>query len=149
MGLQYGLVLRNWLTLAVLFGGTSWGAAPSYSAAGIVHIGNYAPGPFAPNSILVVFGKDLAWSTQTLAASDIRDGHLPTVLSYTQVYVDYSRVPLFYVSPTQINFLLPAKIDFKEVVVRVDREGTSGPEVTIPIVDAAPALFATDAGYAI
>src|SRR5690242_9721842 len=116
MGLQYGLVLRNWLALAVLFGGTAWGAAPSYSAAGIVHIGNYAPGPFAPNSILVIFGKDLSWSTQTLTTADLKEGSLPIYLNYTRVFVDNSAVPLFYVSPTQINFLLPSKIDFKEVV---------------------------------
>lgn len=144
-----GVVLRIWLALAVLFAGTAWGAAPSYSAAGIVHIGNYAPGPFAANSILVVFGTDLARSTQALTAADIKGIFLPFELNYTRVYVDNSPVPLFYVSATQVNFMLPARLEFKQVVVRVVREGFSGPEVSIPIVSAAPALFATAAGYAI
>ena len=142
-------MLRIWPALAVLLAGTAWGAAPSYSAAGIVHIGNYAPGPFAANSILAAFGTDLARSAQTLAESDIRGGFLPFELNYTRVYVDNSAVPLFYVSATQVNFMLPAKLEFKQAVVRIVREGISGPELTIPITDAAPALFATSAGYAI
>ena len=46
-------MIRAWLAMAVLFGGTVWGAAPSYVAAGIVNAANYAPGPFAPNSVLL------------------------------------------------------------------------------------------------
>jgi uncharacterized protein (TIGR03437 family) len=149
MQLQYGLVRRIWPALAVLFVGTAWGAAPSYSTAGIVHIGNYAGGPFAPSSILAVFGTNLARSSQSLVAADIKGGRLPLELNYTRVYVDNLAVPLFFVSETQVNFMLPARVEFKQVVVRVVREGQSGPEISIPIVDAAPALFVTAAGYAI
>jgi uncharacterized protein (TIGR03437 family) len=142
-------VLRIWLALAVPLAGIAWGAAPSYSDAGIVHIGNYAPGPFAPNSILVIFGTNLARSAQGITAADIKDNRLPSELNYTRVFVDDSAVPLFYVSPGQVNFMLPATLDYKQAVVRVVREGLTGPEVKIPIVNAAPALFATEAGYAI
>ena len=142
-------MLRIRLALAFLFAGTAWGAAPSYSAAGIVHIGDYAGGPFAPNSILVVFGQDLARSAQSMVSGDIKGGFLPLELNSTRVYVDNSAVPLFYVAPTQVNFMLPARIDGKQAVVRVVREGWTGPEVAIPIVEAAPALFSTSSGYAI
>ena len=126
----------------------AWAAAPSYSAANIVNNGDGSPGPFAPNSILSIFGTDLARSPYALAPSDIHDNTLPTELNYTRVYIDDSPVPLFYVSETQINFLVPSRQSVGPAVVRVMREGLTGPKVTIPVVDAAPALFA-NANYAI
>jgi hypothetical protein len=54
--------IRTWLTVPVLCAGTVWGAGPSYSAAGIVNASNYAAGPFAPNSVIAVFGVGLARS---------------------------------------------------------------------------------------
>ena len=126
----------------------AWAAAPSYSAANIVNNGDGSPGPFAPNSILSIFGTDLARSPYALAPSDIHDNTLPTELNYTRVYIDDSPVPLFYVSETQINFLVPSRQSVGPAVVHVMREGLTGPKVTIPVVDAAPALFA-NANYAI
>ena len=96
----------RWIVLAALGAGAAWGA-PSYTAAGIVNAGNYAPGPFAPNSILTIFGSGLARSSQGLTAADIQGGLLPTELNYTRVYVDNYPAPLFYVSDGQINFLVP------------------------------------------
>jgi uncharacterized protein (TIGR03437 family) len=63
--------------------------------------------------------------------------------------VDNYPAPLFYVSDGQINFLVPAKQVTGDVKIRVAREGLSGPEVTIQVADAAPALFSTTGGYAI
>jgi uncharacterized protein (TIGR03437 family) len=142
-------VLRAWLALAVLFGGIARGAAPSYSVAGIVNTGNYAPGPFAPNAILTIFGTSLARSAQAIAPSDIKDNQLPIELNYTQVFVENSATPLFYVSDGQINFLLPSKLLAGSARIRVVREGISGPEVLVTVGDAAPALFITASGYAI
>ena len=45
-----------WLALAVLFCGAARGAAPSYSAAGIVSTASYAPAPFASNTPLGFIG---------------------------------------------------------------------------------------------
>jgi uncharacterized protein (TIGR03437 family) len=140
---------RVCLALAAAISATAWGAAPSYSVSSIVNASNYTPGPFAPNSILALFGTGLARAAQSLGAEDIRSGYLPTELNYTRVYVDNSPAPLFYVSDTQINFLLPSRQATGNTVIRVAREGLSGPEVTVSVVDAAPALFTTDSGYAI
>ena len=53
-------MIRPWLAMAVLFGGTASGAGPSYVLAGVVNAANYAAGPFAPNSVLSVFGSGLS-----------------------------------------------------------------------------------------
>jgi uncharacterized protein (TIGR03437 family) len=127
---------------------------PSYSAASIVNAANGAPGPFAPNSILTIYGSGLARSDQGITSADIHGGFLPTELNSTQVFVggDASggtAAPLFYVSDTQINFVLPGTIGLGPVVIRVVREGQYGPAVTLQLAIAAPALFTNAAGYII
>src|SRR5579872_3179338 len=47
-------VHRAWPALAVLLCSAARGQAPAYSAAGIVNTANYAPGPFAPNSVVSI-----------------------------------------------------------------------------------------------
>jgi len=142
-------VIRAWLALAVLLCPAARGAAPSYNAAGIVNTGNYSPGPFAPNSIVSIFGSGLARSSQALAAGDIHDGILPTELNYTQVFVDNIPAPLFYVSDGQINFLIPSTQSTGDTKIRVASQGVSGPEITVTVVDSAPALFVMAGSYAI
>jgi uncharacterized protein (TIGR03437 family) len=115
----------------------------------IVNAPNYAPGPFAPNSIATIFGSGLARSSQGLTAGDIFNNTLPAELNSTRVYVMDSPAPLLYVSSGQINFLVPGNQLAGEVKIRVVREGLTGPEVTVTLLDAAPALFQTAAGYAI
>ena len=142
-------MLRMWLVFALLLANTAWGQAPVYSAAGMVNGPNYAPGPFAPNSIVSIFGSGLARSSQGVTAGDILNNTLPTELNGTHVYVMNSPAPLLYVSDGQVNFLVPGNQLDGDVKIRVVREGLTGPEVTVTLVDAAPALFQTAAGYAI
>ena len=142
-------MLRTWLLLALLLANAAWGQAPVYSAASMVNGSNYAPGPFAPNSIVSIFGSGLAWSSQGVTAADIVNNTLPTELNGTHVYMDDQPAPLLYVSDGQINFLVPGNQLDGDVKIRVVREGVTGPEFTVTLVDAAPALFQTAAGYAI
>ena len=149
-------VFRAWPALVVLFLGVARGAAPSYSAAGIVNSADYSTGPFAPNSLLTIFGTGLATATHSLAASDIINNTLPTNMNGTAVYVDYSPAPLFYVAADphgQINFVLPSRVCAPAppctVVVRVVVNSLSGPDITLNVTAAAPALFPTADGFAI
>jgi uncharacterized protein (TIGR03437 family) len=134
--------------MAALLAGVAWGQAPAYIAAGLVNASDYSAGPFAPNSVLSLFGSNLAWDTHQLGVDDVINDTLPTSMASVEVYVDNWPVPLIYVSSTQINFIIPGNEIAGSVPVRVVREGVTGPEVTIQLVDAAPALFAS-AGYAI
>lgn len=139
-------MLRVFLAMAVVLCGIANGASPSYTAANFVNTGNYSPGPFAPGSVVTVFGSGLSRSAQGLKASDIHDNTLPMVLNFSQVFVDNMPAPLLYVSDTQINFLIPSKQLPGDVRIRVVRQGQTGPEVTVIVVDAAPALFAMPDG---
>jgi uncharacterized protein (TIGR03437 family) len=139
-----------WLGAGV-FCGALWGAAPSYEAAGILNVADLSPGPFAPNTVVALFGTDLAWSTQAITAEDVRAGLLPTALNGVQVFVSGWPAPLYLISPSQINFLMPPNQVAGQVKIRVVRQGVNGPNVVVTIKDAAPGLFPNpDAqGYAI
>jgi uncharacterized protein (TIGR03437 family) len=143
------MVYRVWIVLAGLVPSLAWGQAPAYSASSFVNSSNYSAGPFAPNSVLTVFGTNLAWSEHVLTAGDIAGNTLPTLLNGVGVYVDNVPAPLLYVAPAQINFIIPSSEIAGDVAVRVVREGVTGPEVTITLADAAPALFVWDGGYAV
>lgn len=150
-------MIRTWLALAVLSAGIARGAGPSYSAAGIVNASNYTSGPFAPNSVIAVFGVGLARSTHALADADLvactssllAARCLPLELNYVRVYVQDQPVPLLFVSDGQVNFLMSSVETAGPVKVRVVTEGITGPEITVTLVDAAPALFSIAGGYAI
>ena len=150
------MVIRTWLALAVLCAGTARGAGPSYSAAGIVNASNYAPGPFAPNSVISVFGAGLARSTHALASADLvrctsslAGLCVPLEMNYVRVYVQDQPMPLLFVSDGQVNFLMSSVESAGPVKVRVVTEGITGPEITVTLVEAAPALFSMTGGYVI
>ena len=136
------------LALAVLCCGSAWGAAPSYSVTGIVSTGSYAAGPFAPNSLVTIFGDDLSTGTRGLLASDIVGNLLPTELNSTRVNINFFPAPLFYVSEKQINLLIPGRLGFGKAELQVVRQGQRGPTVIIELAPAAPALFVNE-DYAI
>jgi uncharacterized protein (TIGR03437 family) len=150
------MVIRTWLALAVLCAGTAGGAGPSYSAAGIVNASSFTAGPFAPNSVITVFGAGLARSTHALVDADLvactsslAGRCLPLELNYVRVYVQDQPVPLLYVSDGQVNFLMSSVEPAGSVRVRVVTEGITGPEITVALVDSAPALFSMTGGYVI
>jgi uncharacterized protein (TIGR03437 family) len=68
---------------------------------------------------------------------------LPLELNYVRVYVQDRPVPLLFVSEAQVNFLMSSVEPAGPVRVRVVTEGLTGPEITVTLVDAAPALFAS------
>ena len=137
---------QAWLALAFLCAGTAGAAGPSYDAAGVVSASNYTPGPFAPNSVISIFGKDLARSTEAAAGG----ATLPTELNFVQVFVENQRVPLLYVSDGQINFVMSSLLKPGVVNIRVVTQGLSGPEIPVTLVDCAPSLFVSKVtGFAI
>jgi len=137
---------RLWPALVVVLCATARGAAPSYSAAGIVSSASGLPA-FAPNSLVTIYGTALADAARAVTDGDLAYYSLPTVLVTTRVYVNSVEAPLLYVSEGQVNFLLPAGL-LTKALVRVVRNGQSGPEVALDLAAAAPALFVSAPGLA-
>jgi len=107
--------------------------------------------------VIAVFGEGLARNEHKLLDADLvkypssllETRCLPVELNYVRVYVQDQPVPLLYVGPKQINFLMPGLIPAGPVPVRVVTEGITGPEIKVTLADAAPALFYMAGGYAI
>jgi uncharacterized protein (TIGR03437 family) len=125
--------------------------ALTYSAASLVNAASNRPGPLAPNGFATLYGQGLAWTTRALQPSDLVSGRLPTLLPGTgvQVLVNYIPANIYFVSPTQINFLVPANLRPGGADVVVLRDGMAGPIVRTEIAAASPALFQADAQFAI
>lgn len=96
-----------------------------------------------------MFGTNLSFNTVNLTSDLIVGGRLPTMMGGTAVYVDGSLAPLLFVSPGQINFLVPITEIPGDAQVTVVRQGVNGPTVSIPLVLAAPQLFSDSTGYVI
>ncbi|HVP49011.1 MAG TPA: hypothetical protein VMT32_20595 [Bryobacteraceae bacterium] len=114
-------------------------SGPSYSAAGIVNSASNAPDALAPNAIATVYGTGLSYSTGSAFVST--DGNLPLDINQVHVYVGGIGVPLYYVSPTQINFVIPADLRPGDVDFFTTHDGLAGPHVKITVHDAGPALY--------
>lgn len=121
-------------------------AAPVYSADSLVNSADNQPGRLAPNTIATLYGKYLAYNTATLSAADIRGGVLPTVLPSTGVRVLVNGLPgnPYYVSPTQINFLVPPNLLPGPSIFQLIIDGLAGPPISVTLTAAAPALFQLD-----
>jgi len=135
-------VNRAWPAVAAaVLCGAAWGQAPVYSAAGIVNASDFSAGPFAPNSVLSLFGANLSFGTAAVTTASIEAATLPTQLADVGVYVDNQAAPLLFVSAGQINFLVPSNETPHAASLQVVRQGITGPAVSITLLAAAPALF--------
>lgn len=88
--------------------------------------------PVSPNSIVTLFANPGQQLTSVTAGANSLS--LPTNLSGTQVLVNGSPANLFYVSPGQINFLMPAvNVGAVSLVITGSNgERTEGSAVTAP-----------------
>lgn len=115
--------------------------APFYSSDSIVNAATQTAGALAPNAIATIYGADLAFSTRAVANSDVVRGAMPTELDGVQVWFNAQPCPLFYISPTQINFLVPYRAVAGTVSIVVTRNGMAGLPVDLQIHDTSPGLF--------
>ena len=119
--------------------------APLYSADALVNAASGRPGCFAPNSLGVLYGANFTYGGPFDAS---REPSFPTSLNDTLLYLNRDSAPLVYVSATQINFWIPARILPQSMPVRVVNKGFYGPTIDIVIVAACPELFTDPNGFA-
>jgi uncharacterized protein (TIGR03437 family) len=65
------------------------------------------------------------------------------------VYIGSAPAPLLYVSPGQINFLVPPELPPGPVDLRVALATRSGPAVQLVLAASSPALFQSDPEFAV
>jgi uncharacterized protein (TIGR03437 family) len=97
---------------------------PAISVASLQNAASFSANSEAPNTILTAFGV------------------YPGCTSGAQVTVDGSNTDVFYSSPTQVNFLLPARVSGKQTAsVQIKCGGLKSPVLKVPVLNLAPAIF--------
>ncbi|MFN0088532.1 MAG: DUF1800 family protein [Blastocatellia bacterium] len=120
-------------------------AVRAQGALAVVSAASYGSGALAAEQIVAGFGSALATGTSIATALP-----LPTSLSGTSVKVKDAAgaerlALLFFVSPTQINFQIPAGTIAGSATITVVRNGVNAAAGTFTISAVAPALFTADA----
>jgi uncharacterized protein (TIGR03437 family) len=120
---------------------------PFYTTASIVNSADGQAGPLAPNAIGTIYGTGLSYTTRALAPADVIGGVLPTTLPGTgaTVLIGLIAANVFYVSPTQINFLVPSVLQPGRIDFRVVLNGIAGPPVPVDLAVVSPAMYQADA----
>jgi uncharacterized protein (TIGR03118 family) len=114
-------------------------AAPQLTASGLVNGGD-PRGGIAPNTWITINGSNLAETTRSSNDGDIVKGALPTELDGVSVYVNGAHAYLSYISPTQINALIPTTTVVGPATVRSNNGGLVSSNVTIQVAALAPAF---------
>jgi uncharacterized protein (TIGR03437 family) len=117
---------------------------------GVMDAASYSKDGVTAGSIASLFGAGLSASptmaslspaTPSAANGNSTTLALPTSLGKTQVLVNDVPAPLLYVSPTQINFLVPAGTAGNNVPVVVVNNGVRSLAATVNIQATAPRIF--------
>jgi uncharacterized protein (TIGR03437 family) len=117
----------------------------SVSPFAIVSAASFAAGGLPPESIVAGFGSNLATGVQAAPSTP-----LPTTLAGVSVKIrdsaDRERLaPLFFVSPGQINFLIPGGMANGQAVLTVMRDDGPVASGETQIANVSPGLFSADA----
>lgn len=106
-------------------------------------------GPVAANSWVTVYGTNLAATTRSFTTDDIINGGLP--FSIDGVSVLLTGAPrlayIGYVSPTQVNFLLPSDQGNATVQVQVRNPAGISAQMPITVQANAPQMLTLDGKY--
>jgi uncharacterized protein (TIGR03437 family) len=145
------------LLLALVFCTAVWaqappsGNAPFYTSTSVVDAATNLPGPVSPNGLVSLYGARLAFATRALQTSDLVADALPTTLAGTgvRVVIGAIAVPILFVSPQQVNFLVPPILRPGRYKLQLTRDGWSGPEVDLEVADVAPGTFAMETRFVI
>ena len=98
--------------------------------------------PIAPGSWIEIYGYNLATNTRQWTDADFGGKNPPIILDGTFVVVGNGTVPVYFISPTQVNAYLPlnAAGGLVDITVRAP-SGTSGP-FTVSMNETQPGLLA-------
>ena len=121
--------------------------APYYTAASIANSAASVAGFYTPNSFISIYGQNLSYVTKAIGVSDIgAGGILPWSLTGTNVGVLINLIPadVYYVSPGQVNVLIPPSLIPGPALVELENDGIYGPPIQITLASAAPVLFQSD-----
>ncbi|MFB3776161.1 MAG: hypothetical protein ACE141_01085 [Bryobacteraceae bacterium] len=118
-------------------------ASPVISQGGVLSASEFgAFGSIAPGSWIEIYGSRLAASTRLWTAADFVGSQAPTSLGGTRVRIGGVDAFLSYVSPTQVNALVPFGVSAGSQQVTVSTAGGTSAPYTITVNPTQPGLYA-------
>jgi uncharacterized protein (TIGR03118 family) len=115
-------------------------AAPFFRPEGVVNAAN-ASAIIAPNTWVSIMGGSLSATTRSWNGNDFTNQDLPTELDGVGVTVNGRPVAINYISPTQVNFLMPPDLAAGPVEIRTTNGGLTSTAISATLSNAAPAFF--------
>ena len=136
-------LFRNHLLGGILFAAGLRGGACAQAAA--TNAASFRNEALASEAIAALFGESLAAATESANATP-----LPTSLGGVSLRVrdgagQEQAAPLFFVSPQQINFLVPPNAASGDGAITLVKAADDRPSVPFRLAPVAPALFAANA----
>jgi len=114
-------------------------SAPYIAASGVVNGAGVTPlAAVAPGSVVSVFGSGLASATAVGATSPMVQS-----LGGVTVSVGTQMLPLYFVSPAQINFQLPPVMPPGQQTLTISSAGQPDVQATFQVAADAPGIFAS------
>jgi uncharacterized protein (TIGR03118 family) len=113
---------------------------PEFQQASVVNAAA-STAALAPNTFVSILGGALSAITRNAGSSDFVANKLPTTLSGVSVTANGESAFVTYVSPTQINVLLPADLQPGAVKIQTFNNGLESQTATVTLQAAGPAFF--------
>ena len=118
-------------------------AEPTISQGGVLSASQFgAFGSVAPGSWVEIYGTRLAASTRKWTAADFVGSQAPTSLNGTKVKIGGVDAFLSYVSPTQVNALIPFNVSTGAQQLTVTTAAGTSVSYTITVNPTQPGLYA-------
>jgi uncharacterized protein (TIGR03437 family) len=107
---------------------------------GVASAASFAPAgnPISPGEFIALFGTGLAKSNQTAAPP------YPASLNGVTVLIDGKAAPIYFVSPGQINCLVPYSTAGATATIEVQNGGANSNIVTVPLAVTSPGIYSLD-----
>jgi uncharacterized protein (TIGR03437 family) len=117
----------------------------SLTISGAASAASFVAGSLAPESIAAVFGSGLTGTAQSACCLPLPTSLGGTTVSIRDVAGTTRQAPLYYVSPAQVNFEIPAGTTSGKGSLAVQYGSASPTTLPITITNSAPGLFVVNA----
>ena len=107
---------------------------------GVINAASFAPpgNPISPGQFVTLFGTGLAKSNQTATPP------YPLTLNGVSVLINNKPAPLYFVSPGQLNVLVPFATTGPTATIVVQNGSVNSNTVTVPVAATSPGIYSLD-----
>ena len=107
---------------------------------GVINAASFAPpgNPISPGQFVTLFGTGLAASNRTATPP------YPATLNGVSVLINNKPAPIYFVSPGQLNVLVPFSTTGPTATIVVQNGSANSNTVTVPVAATSPGIYALD-----